>query len=219
MIASAIVADDTVRHAATQEIIRRYFQSQCAFIIGKAGAEETERITNLMRNYAIKETDRPTVQAARDAISGTAANGKGFQGICCGAAIELRDGSIITGRNSSTLRAASSAILNALKRLAGIPDWIHLLPENVVQSVTAMKSQNLNLTSSNLNVEELLIALAIAGLHNNATKHALEMISNLKGCDMHMTHITTDSDKSGLRRLGICLTTDPLYPTKELFVQ
>ena len=219
MVASAIVNDDGVRTAACQEIIRRYFQSHCSFVMGHSESDEVERIKNIMRTLELKETDRPTVQAARDAISGTAANGKGFQGICCGAAIELHDGTLITGRNSSTLRAASSAILNALKRLSGIPDWIHLLPENIVQSVTAMKSQNLGLTSSNLNVEELLIALAIAALHNNATRHAIEMLSRLKGCDMHMTHITTDSDKSGLRRLGICLTTDPLYPTKELFVQ
>ncbi|MCL1856103.1 MAG: DUF1846 domain-containing protein [Kiritimatiellaeota bacterium] len=220
MVASAIVADDAVRRAACQEIIRRYFQSDSAFVMGRAAAEVSERIRNLMRNFDIKETDRPTVQAARDAISGDAANGKGFQGICCGAAIELKDGTLITGRNSSTLRAASSAILNALKHLAGIPDWIHLLPENIVQCVTAMKSQNLRLTTSyNLNVEELLIALAIAALHNNGTKRALDCLPSLKDCDMHMTHITTDSDEAGLRRLGIRLTTDPLYPTKELFVQ
>ena len=59
---------------------------------------------------------------------GAERRGKGNDGIFCGAAIELADGTIVTGKNSPLMHAASSLVLNAAKHLAGIPDSIHLLP-------------------------------------------------------------------------------------------
>lgn len=218
MVADGIVNDAVVREASRQEIIRRMFHASCALAMGQADLYAVERLKTIMRNLGISETDRAVVLPARQAAIEAQSNGKGFRGIFCGAAIQLHDGTIITGKNSPLLFAASSLILNALKHLAGIPDWIHLLPENVTQSVTELKSHTLGQRASNLNVEELLIALGISGLYSNAAQKAIEKLPELRDCDIHMTHITTAADAAGLRRLGVRLTTDPAYPTKELFV-
>jgi len=218
MVGSAITDDKAVREASRQEIIRRMFRGSCGFAMGRTEPHEQERLKTLMRNLGLVDTDRIVVAPARKAATEAQVAGGGFRGICCGAAIQLHDGTIVTGKNSPLLYAASSLILNALKQLAGIPDWIHLLPENVTQCLTELKSQTLGQRASNLNVEELLIALGISGLYSNAAQKALEKLPELKDCDLHMTHITTAADEAGLRRLGVRLTTDPAYPTKELFV-
>jgi uncharacterized protein (UPF0371 family) len=44
--------------------------------------------------------DRKVEQYAREVSSDAEKYGKGNEGIYCGAAIELKDGSIITGKNS-----------------------------------------------------------------------------------------------------------------------
>lgn len=218
MVGAAITDDAAVRRASRQEIIRRMLRGACGLTMGHTEPHEVERLRTIARNLGLQETDRAVVVPARKAAAEAQADGKGFRGICCGAAVQLHDGTIITGKNSPLLYAASSVILNALKHLAGIPDWIHLLPENVVQSVTVLKSQTLGQRASNLNVEELLIALGISALYSNAAQKALEKLPELRDCDVHMTHITTAADEAGLRRLGVRLTTDPLYPTQELFV-
>lgn len=218
MVGAAITDDAAVREASRQEIVSRMFRGACGLAMGHTEPHEVERLRTLMRNLGLQDTDRAVVVPARKAAADAQSTGKGFRGIFCGAAIRLHDGTIVTGKNSPLLYAASSVILNALKHLAGIPDWIHLLPENVVQSVTELKSQTLRQRNSNLNVEELLIALGISALYSNAAQKALEKIPELRDCDVHMTHITTAADEAGLRRLGVRLTTDPAYPTKELFV-
>ena len=217
-ISHGIVDDDAVREAACQEILRRYFRGIAGLAQGRASKQEVERLKGLVHNLGLKEEERSVVGPARATGAECQAQGKGFRGICCGAALRLHDGTIVTGKNSPFLYAAAATILNALKHLAGIPDWIRLLPENVVQSVNALKIQIVGAQSS-INVEELLIALAVSAISNDAAKRAMERLPDLKGCDMHMTHITTPGDETGLRRLGILLTTDPLYPTKDLFLQ
>jgi uncharacterized protein (UPF0371 family) len=47
---------------------------------------------------------------------------------------------------------------------------------------------------------------------------ALEKLKQLKNCDVHMTHIPTPGDEAGLRKLGVHLTTDPAFSTKDLFL-
>ena len=72
-------------------------------------------------------TARVRRAGAPAAASEARRRGKGNEGIFCGAAIELPDGTIVTGKNSPLMHAASSLVLNAVKHLAGIPDTIHLL--------------------------------------------------------------------------------------------
>ena len=142
---------------------------------------------------------------------------KGNQGIFCGAAIELRDGRVVTGRNSPLMHAASSLILNAAKQLADIPEKLHLLPEIIVESIGRLKEEVLRRKSLSLDLEETLIALSISSTTNPAARMAMEKLTELHGCEVHMTHIPTPGDETGLRRLGVNLTCDPVFATRNLF--
>ncbi|MBR1837014.1 MAG: DUF1846 family protein [Kiritimatiellae bacterium] len=210
----AIADDQAVQEASRQEIIRRHLKGQAYLALGRATTEEAERLRAIMARTGLKETDRAVVAPAREAAAAGEAEGRGFGGSCCAAAIALPDGSIVTGRNSRLLRSGSAAILNAVKKLAGIPDSLDLLPAAVVRSVTEMKAGLLGRRSSNLNVEELLIALAISANMNSVAALALEKLPALHGCEMHMTHLTSASDAEGLRRLGLRVTNDPRFPAK-----
>ena len=210
----AIADDDRVQEASRQEIVRRFLKGGSDLALGRVTEATVERLRSIMAAAGLKDTDRPVVVPAREAAAAGAAAGKGFGGICCAAALQLPDGSIVTGKNSSLLRSPAATILNAAKRLAGIPDSLELLPKTIVQSVADMKSGLLGRRSSNLNVEELLIALAISANMNSVAALALQKLPLLRGCEMHMTHLTSASDASGMRRLGLRVTCDPLWPDK-----
>jgi len=44
----------------------------------------------------------------------------------------------------------------------------------------------------------------------------VEKLKELRGCDVHMTHIPTPGDAAGLRRLGVNVTTDPDFAARGL---
>ena len=212
-----IVDDEVVREAACQEIIRRYFRYACEYAMGFSDLESVQRCERLMEELGLRPESRRPVLPARHAADEAQRSGKGNEGIYCGAAIELADGSIVTGKNSPLMHAASSLILNAAKQLAGMPDNIHLLPPSITAAIGAMKREIMNRKTESLSLDETLIALSISSTSNPAAQAALEKLKELAGCEMHMTHIPTPGDEAGLRRLGVNLTTDPNFPSKNLF--
>jgi uncharacterized protein (UPF0371 family) len=143
--------------------------------------------------------------------------GKGHAGIFCGAAIELQDGTIITGKNSPLLHASSSLVLNAAKHLAGIPDAMHLMPPSITASLGHLKKDVLKGREVSLNLDETLIALGISATANPAAQMAVEKLQLLRGCDVHLTHMPTPGDEAGMRKLGVNLTSDPGYSSQALF--
>ncbi|MHC5037806.1 MAG: DUF1846 domain-containing protein [Planctomycetota bacterium] len=203
-----IVDDEAVREAARQEIIRRYYRYQWEYSIGVERRETVERTEALMRQVGVRPEDRDPVIPARRAAEEAEAGGKGNRGTFCGAAIQLPSREIICGKNSPLLHSGSAAVLNAVKKLAGIPDNIPLLPEAVIQNLTRLKRDVLGMPAESLNVEEVLVALAISAAGNPAAGAGLAALRRLKGCEMHMTHIPTQGDRVGLQRLGINVTTD-----------
>lgn len=130
----------------------------------------------------------------------------------------MKDGTIVTGSNSSLMHAATSMVLHAVKHLAEIPDKIKLLPPQITDSVKNLKTEILNEKSLSLDLEEALIAISISATNNPAAQLALEKLRELRDCEAHMTHIPTPGDEAGLRRLGINLTTDPNFSTNDLFI-
>jgi uncharacterized protein (UPF0371 family) len=132
--------------------------------------------------------------------------------------MELKDGRLVTGKNSPLMHAASSLVINAVKQLAGVPDGIHLLAPSIIDSVAKVKKDILGQKSVSLDLEETLIALGISMTSNPMAQSCIEKLKDLRGCDAHMTHIPTPGDEAGLRRLGIHLTSDPNFATKDLFV-
>jgi uncharacterized protein (UPF0371 family) len=214
-----IVNDDVVQEAARQEIIRRYFRYRCEYVMGFADSETVQRVELLMENMHIKPADRCVVDPARLASQEAKKTGKGNQGIFCGAAIQLRDGMIITGKNSTQMHAASSLVLNAVKHLAEIPDKIHLLSPMVIDSIAILdKYFSKPKRKLSLDLEETLIALSFSATTNPAAQMALEKLKELQGCEVHMTHIPTPGDEKGLRKLGVNLTSDPNFSTNSLAI-
>jgi len=159
------------------------------------------------------------VLPARQASETARDKGKGNEGIFCGAAIQLPDGTIVTGQNSPLMHAASALVLNAAKQLAGVPDSLPLLPANITQTLTHFKKDVLQGRMMSLDLEETLIALCISALSNPVAQAAVEQLQKLRGCEVHMTHIPTPGDEAGLRKLGVNLTTDTDFATSSLFVK
>jgi len=212
-----ITEDEVVKEAARQEIIRRYLRYRCEYAMGLVGKGTVERAELLMKELKVQPESRRVVQPARKAADEARETGKGNEDIFCGAALELRDGTVVHGKNSPLMHAASSLVLNAIKHLAGIPDKIHLIAPNVLESIGTLKKDILNRKSISLNLEETLIALSISATTSPTAQHAMERLKDLEGCEMHITHIPTPGDESGLRRLGVNLTSDPDFSTKRLF--
>jgi uncharacterized protein (UPF0371 family) len=212
-----IVNDEAVREAAIQEIIRRYFRYACEYAIGFTDKETVQRVELLLEDLDAKFEDRIVVKHAREAALEAEKNGKGNEGIYCGAAIELSNGTIIMGKNSPLMHAASALVLNAAKYLANIPDTMHLLPPNIMESISHFKKDVLSGKMMSLDLEETLIALSISAIMNPAAQMAVEKLKELSGCEVHMTHMPTPGDEAGLRKLGVNLTSDPDFSTKRLF--
>jgi uncharacterized protein (UPF0371 family) len=215
----AIIDDAVVREAGRQEVIRRYFRHRCEYALGVAEMAAVERVTRLMDELGAEPETRSTVVPAREAAEEARHTGKGHKGIFCGAALELADGRIITGKNSPLMHAASSLVLNAIKVLSGIPDDMHLLSPVVIESVAGLKETILSGRSASLDLEEALIALSVSATTNPAAQRAVEELRELSGCDAHLTHMPTAGDEAGLKSLGIHLTSDPSFSSASLFEQ
>lgn len=213
-----IVDDEAVGEAAKQEVIRRYFRYSCEYAMGLAEKETVQRVELFMEELGVKPEDRIVVKPSRDLAEELQTRGKGHDGIFCAAAIELKDGRIVTGKNSPLIHAASSLVLNTIKELAGVPDNIHLLSPQIIESIRSLKGNVLGMKTMSLDLEETLIALSISAATNPTAQVAMEKLKELSGCEMHMTHIPTPGDEAGLRKLGINITTDPNYSSKSLFI-
>ncbi|PKL08254.1 MAG: hypothetical protein CVV51_09865 [Spirochaetae bacterium HGW-Spirochaetae-7] len=215
-IATGIVDDEACKEAARQEVIRRRFRIAGEYALGIADTATLNRVDAIMESLDASCLDRRVVTPAREAAMEAAAGRKGHDGIFCGAAIELKDGRIITGKNSSLFHAASAVVLNTSKLLAGIPDTIHLLPPVVTESIRTLKLHVLERKSESLNLDEALVALAVSAAMNPAAQAAMEALKQLKGCELHLSHFPGPGDEAGLRNLGLNATSDATFAGKDI---
>ncbi|MBE6720016.1 MAG: DUF1846 domain-containing protein [Ruminococcaceae bacterium] len=118
MAGNCIIDDDACKEASKQEIIRRYFTSLCANAKLPTNTDEVYKLELLMNQAGISTSDRACTVAARKVEEKTGQPA---------AAIELNDGTVITGKTSDLLGCSSAMLLNALKHLAGIDDNILLI--------------------------------------------------------------------------------------------
>jgi uncharacterized protein (UPF0371 family) len=213
-----IINDEVVCAAAKQEFIRRYFRYNQEYVMGIEKSQTVERVAALMEEMGVKVTDRAVVEISRRAAEDAERNGKGFAGIFCGAALEFRNGDIVTGKNSKLMHAAASLVLNAVKTLAKIPDEILLISPHIISQINMLKEGILKGEPESLDLEEALIALSISATTNHTAELAMKKLIDLRGCEMHMTHIPTPGDEVGLKMLGVNLTTDGKFSSRNLFV-
>jgi uncharacterized protein (UPF0371 family) len=216
-ITSGFCDDKAIQQAAREEIIRRFFQYYAAMQSGQGDEKTFERIEEILHKANLRPEDRKVVKAARQTALDCEAAGKGDNGIYCGAAIRLRDGTIITGKNSPLMHSAASMILNAGKHLAQLPDSQHLLLPEIMESVANFKNGLGTRKRVGLDLSETLIALVVSASRDSYAKRALDCLHLLEHCDVHLSHIPGGGDEAALRHLGCSYTYDPISPTRNLF--
>lgn len=210
-----IVDDEVVKEASKQEIIRRCLKSACEYKKGYIDKETYQRAKLIMEELQLKETDRKVLVAARERFAKIKENNS--DEVYSAVAIELEDGTMITGKASPTMCASASAILNAIKYHAGIADEVHLIAPEIVNPIMALKSKNFGEKSMTLNCEEVLIALSICAVTDERAKKAIDNLSMLKGTQAHATSILGKTDDQLMRKLGIEMTCDPVFPNENLY--
>lgn len=208
MAGFAISDNDAVCEAAKQEIIRRYYAALVSARQGLGEQNDAHKIELLMNQVGISTSDRPVAAAALKKAEETGAPAT---------AIELDDGTVITGKTSSLLGASSAMLLNSLKILAGIPDDINLISPTVIEPIQKLKTGIMGNHNPRLHTDEILIALSICAVTSDVAKMALEQVKNLRGLEAHSTVILSRVDEQVFRKLGVNLTCEPKYQTKKLY--
>src|SRR5699024_3672188 len=122
-----------------------------------------------------------------------------------GAAIQLADGTLITGKTSALLGCSAAMLLNALKHLAGLEDSVQLLSPSSIEPIQTLKTA------------EVLIALSVSASSDENARRAVEQLRNLAGCDVHTTTILGTVDEDIFRNLGISVTSEPRFLHKALY--
>ncbi len=209
MAGSCITDDDIVCEASRREIVRRYFSSLCDYKSGKGTQDAVDKVELIMKQAGVSPDDRSVVTAAvarSDETEGQPAM-----------AIELPDGSIVTGKTSALLGASSAALLNAVKFLAGFDKAAHLINPYVIEPIQSLKTGNLGNRNPRLHSDEVLIALAICAADDESAALAMKQLKLLRGCEAHSTVMLSQADEETFRRLGINLTCEPQYQTSKLF--
>lgn len=211
-----ITNDEVVREAANQEIIRRYMIAQCDYKKGKISGETVERAKLLMDDLSLCVEDRKVVTPAREYAEQKKACDDRYANVVV-MALELEDGTIITGRSSRRMVAAAATVLNAIKYLSGMADDLYLIAPEILKSIQNLKVDVLGAEKTSLNCEEILTALTISAVTNPSAARALAKVPQLKACRAHCTAILSDKDESTLKSLGIDVTSDPEYITNNLY--
>lgn len=202
MAGNCIIDDEAVCKAAKDEIIRRYYVGLCDKRKGLISGDEETKLALLMKQANVTADNRRTIAAAlaKEAETGAPA-----------AAMELPDGTILTGRTSELLGAVSGLLLNALKHFAGLDDDILLMSPHVIEPIMDLKVNHLGNNNPRIHTDETLLALSICATTDENAKKAMEQISQLRGCEVHSTVILSAVDERIFKRLGINLTCEPKY--------
>lgn len=215
-VAFGITDDEAVKVAAKHEIIRRHLLSLVDYKKGKIDEDSLERSKLLMDDLGLKIEDRVVVQVARDYAEKKRASDSKYENVVA-VALEMPDGSFVTGRSSRRMVAAAATILNAIKKLSELCDSIYLISPNVLETIQHLKVNILNNEKSSLNLEEVLTALTISATTNPGAQVAVEKLLLLNGCKAHCTAILSDRDEQTMRDLGLDVTCDPEYLTTNLY--
>lgn len=208
MAGNCIFDDEAVKEASKQEVIRRYYKALVKKKNGENVANEIYNLELLMKQLEITPEYRKCVEPALKKSDETGAPA---------AAIELSDGTVVLGKTSSLLGASSAALLNALKKIAGISGDINLVSPIVIEPIQDLKVNHLGNRNPRLHTDEVLIALSISAATNPTAEKAMQALRNLKGCEMHSTVILADVDIHTLGKLGINVTCEPSRQKKSYY--
>lgn len=207
MAGNCISDDEVCCEASKKELIRRYYKCLCEQKTAGITKDDRSKLELLMNQAGITEHFRAVMDRARERSEQTGGRPA--------VAIELPDSTIVTGKTGPLLGAASSALLNALKKLAGIDQEIDLVSAKAIEPIQTLKTEYLGGKNPRLHTDEILIALSISASESEQAAAALKQIPKLQGCDVHSTVILSPVDIGTMQRMGMYLTCDPVYEQED----
>ncbi|MBQ0040425.1 MAG: DUF1846 domain-containing protein [Clostridiales bacterium] len=211
-----ITDDEACREASIQEIIRRTLIAECSYRKGTIDEATLERCKLLMEEVGATRYDRPAVKEAEAYVEvKKEQNPDRYENVVV-AAMELPDGTIITGRSSRRMVATAAMVLNALKHMAGIQDDMALISPTIFEAMASTKADVFR-DKTSLNLEEVVMALTLTKLTNPFAELALREIPNLNGCVAHCTAILSEKDEQSLKALGIDITSNAEFSNNNLY--
>ena len=208
MAGNCIIDDEVCREASRQEIIRRYYEALVGIADGTRYAEEADKIEMIMKQAHVSKSDRRIVAPAMNRAEETGA---------AAAAIELADGTIVTGRTSELLGPTSAALLNALKRIAGIPHEVKIISPEAIQPIQTLKTKYLGGKNPRLHTDEVLYALSISAATDPTAEVVMAALPQLYGCQAHCSVMLSPVDRRLMKKLGVQMTCEPVYENKKIF--
>lgn len=208
MAGKCIVDDEACQEASRQEIIRRYYQSLARLAKDTGSKEEVYKIELLMKQARITADLRQVVGAANERAKKT-----GFPA----AALQLDNGTIVTGKTTNLLGASAALLLNTVKVLGNIPHDIHLISPSAIEPIQKLKVNYLGGKNPRLHTDEVLIALSASAATDSNAQIALEQLPKLKGCEVHTSVLLSDVDTKIFKKLGVNLTCEPIYEENKIY--
>ena len=208
MIGSCMLDDAVCCDAAKQEILRRYYAAACAHLQGLSEGNDLHKIELIMNSIGLSPADRPVVGVALARSEETGAPA---------VAIELPDGTIVTGKTTELLGAASACLMKAMKALAGIRKKTLLIPPSMIKPIQHLKLEHLGSRNPRLHTDELLIALSACAVTNPVAEEAIDQLNLLDGCEAHSSVILSHQDEELFRKLGVNITFEPKYQSERLY--
>jgi len=205
MVGNCIIDDEACREASNQEIIRRYYQGLCDCKRGVGSKDTLFKLELIMKQAGLSVENRSVVNAAlkREEETGHPAM-----------AIELDDGTIVTGKTTDLLGAASATLLNAIKVLGGIEHDLHLVSPEAIAPIQRLKTDYLGSRNPRLHTDEILIALSASAASDSNAELAMGQIPKLQGLEAHSSVLLSSVDEQVFKRLGIHLTSEAKYETE-----
>ena len=208
MIKDAITDDKLAQISAKKEVLRRYYRAECDYKKGQITFDNLERNKSLVSEVKVTDDAIRSIDVARQT-----AKDYGYPTV----ALELPNGTIVTGKSKKIITASGAVILNALRTLAGLGDDFDIITDDILLPIVSYRTNILKSHCTLLTVDDILVALSICSAKNEKAKKALAKLTELKNCDAHSTYILPSSEENTLKKLGINVTSDPVFASNNLF--
>ncbi len=94
---------------------------------------------------------------------------------------------------------------------------IDLISPESIAPIQELKVRYLGSVNPRLHTDEVLIALSTCAATDDNARIALEQLSKLRGCQVHTSVMLSDVDIKVFSKLGVQLTSEPVYEHKKLY--
>ncbi|OUP08637.1 DUF1846 domain-containing protein [Collinsella sp. An2] len=202
MVGFAITDDEACCDAARMEIVRRYFTSAVNVKRTGMGQDHVDKLKLIMKKAGVSKDFSPARSAAllKEETTGAPVG-----------AMVLPDGTVVTGKTSTRLGAASSLLMNALKSVTGVDIELEVISDDAIEPISRLKTSQLGSRNPRLHPDETLIALSITSATSEVAERVLEGLPKLRGCDAFFSVIISATDEALLKKLGINVCCEPKF--------